>query len=171
MAWNLYQYDGTAIPSMTSKLIEANTTEEGNIVDESTIVTSTSVAYTGPSTLYTLHITHDISFDYTAGADTVTYDNICILNRIYLRAFFFFLKIVSSLTTFILAMVLYPDVQRRGQEELDLVIGKDNLPTMKDRLNLPYIDAICREVLRYVFNQEDCVNCLDHGCYLIDGSL
>ncbi|KAH8103709.1 cytochrome P450 [Phellopilus nigrolimitatus] len=50
---------------------------------------------------------------------------------------------VSSLTTFILAMVLYPEAMRRGQEELDSVVGKDNLPTFEDRPNLPYINAIC----------------------------
>ncbi|THG94471.1 hypothetical protein EW145_g8131, partial [Phellinidium pouzarii] len=56
---------------------------------------------------------------------------------------------VSALNTFILAMVLFPDAQRRGKEELDRVIGKDALPTMQDRPNLTYINAICNEVLRW----------------------
>lgn len=51
--------------------------------------------------------------------------------------------------TFFLAMLLSPESQRRGQEELDKVVGKDNLPTFEDRQNLPYIEAICKEVLRY----------------------
>ncbi|KAH8103696.1 cytochrome P450 [Phellopilus nigrolimitatus] len=56
---------------------------------------------------------------------------------------------VSLLTTFILAMVLYPEAMRRGQEELDRVVGKDSLPTFEDRPNLPYINAICSEVQRW----------------------
>ncbi|KAI5121914.1 hypothetical protein M0805_000243 [Coniferiporia weirii] len=56
---------------------------------------------------------------------------------------------VSALHTFMLAMVLYPEAMRRGQEELDRVIGKDSLPCMEDKLNLPYINAICSEVLRW----------------------
>ncbi|OAX30527.1 cytochrome P450, partial [Rhizopogon vinicolor AM-OR11-026] len=35
----------------------------------------------------------------------------------------------SALMVFILAMVLYPDVQRYAQAEIDLVIGRDQLPT------------------------------------------
>ena len=50
--------------------------------------------------------------------------------------------------TFFLAMVLNPEVMRKGQDELDRVIGKDNLPTFEDRSKLPYIDAICTECLR-----------------------
>ena len=51
--------------------------------------------------------------------------------------------------TFLLAMVLHPEVQKRAQEELDRVVGKNNLPSMDDRPNLPYVDAICKECLRW----------------------
>jgi cytochrome P450 len=50
---------------------------------------------------------------------------------------------------FTLAMVLYPDVQKRAQAEIDSVVGKDRLPTFDDRASLPYVDAILREVLRW----------------------
>ncbi|PYH85820.1 cytochrome P450 [Aspergillus uvarum CBS 121591] len=56
---------------------------------------------------------------------------------------------VSTTTTFFLAMALYPDVQRKAQEEIDRVIGSDRLPTDTDRPNLPYIDAIVKEALRW----------------------
>jgi hypothetical protein len=50
--------------------------------------------------------------------------------------------------SFILALVLYPEVQTRGQEELDRVIGRDRLPTFDDRPALPYIEGIVKESLR-----------------------
>lgn len=50
---------------------------------------------------------------------------------------------------FFLAMTLYPDVQHKAQEEIDRVVGSDRLPGFQDRENLPYIDAIVKEVLRW----------------------
>ena len=47
-----------------------------------------------------------------------------------------------------LAVVLDPEVQRRAQEELDRVLGKDVLPTFDDRERLPYVDAVVKEALR-----------------------
>jgi len=49
-------------------------------------------------------------------------------------------------------MLCHPHVQRKAHEELDRVLGtgKDaRLPTFADRKNLPYIEAIMREGLRY----------------------
>ena len=48
-----------------------------------------------------------------------------------------------------LALVLFPEVQRRAQAELDVVIGRDRLPTFDDRPRLPYIEAFCKELLRW----------------------
>ncbi|RAH70575.1 cytochrome P450 [Aspergillus aculeatinus CBS 121060] len=56
---------------------------------------------------------------------------------------------VSALSTFILAMTLYPDVQGKAQAEIDEVIGKNRLPTFNDRSDLPYINALVKEVLRW----------------------
>jgi cytochrome P450 len=56
---------------------------------------------------------------------------------------------VSSLSSLFLALVLYPDVQKRAQAELDTVIARERLPTFGDRPRLPYIDALCRELLRW----------------------
>ena len=46
-------------------------------------------------------------------------------------------------------MSLSPDVTRKAQEEIDRVIGNDRLPTSMDRPNLPYIEAVVKEVLRW----------------------
>ncbi|KAK0211153.1 cytochrome P450 [Desarmillaria ectypa] len=56
---------------------------------------------------------------------------------------------VSSLSSFMLAMVLYPDVQSKARHEIDTVIGQGRLPDFSDRGSLPYIDAVVREVLRW----------------------
>ena len=56
---------------------------------------------------------------------------------------------VSSMQSLFLALVLYPHVQRRAQAELDIVIGRDRLPTFDDRARLPYIEAICKELMRW----------------------
>ncbi|KAF8128421.1 cytochrome P450 [Boletus edulis] len=56
---------------------------------------------------------------------------------------------VSSLSSFFLAMVLYPAAQAKAQAELDSVIGSGRLPDYNDRHSLPYINAIVKEVLRW----------------------
>lgn len=56
---------------------------------------------------------------------------------------------ISMLDTFVLAMVKYPKVQVKAQKELDLVIGKGNLPTLSDEESLPYTKAIMKECLRW----------------------
>lgn len=46
-------------------------------------------------------------------------------------------------------MTLFPEVQRKAQEEIDRVIGPTRLPGSDDRTHLPYVDAIVKEVLRW----------------------
>ncbi|KAG1734443.1 cytochrome P450 [Suillus paluster] len=55
----------------------------------------------------------------------------------------------STLMAFALAMVSYPDVQRRAQAEIDSVIGSDRLPTFEDRTSLPYVESVLRETFRW----------------------
>lgn len=56
---------------------------------------------------------------------------------------------ISASRTFILAMVLNPDVQKRAQSEINRVVTNDRLPDFGDRSNLPYITALMKEVLRW----------------------
>lgn len=46
-------------------------------------------------------------------------------------------------------MTLFPDIQKRAQAEVDSVLGTGRLPTLRDRDNLPYIDAVVKELLRW----------------------
>ncbi|KAM5353693.1 hypothetical protein ACJ41O_000343 [Fusarium nematophilum] len=56
----------------------------------------------------------------------------------------------STLYGFIQAIILWPEVQRRAQEEIDRVVGPDRLPNMDDYDNLPYIRCCIKESLRWM---------------------
>nr|BED42963.1 cytochrome P450 monooxygenase [Trametes versicolor] len=56
---------------------------------------------------------------------------------------------VSAIGSFFLAMLLYPEVQRKAQAEVDRVVGRDRLPDFSDEGSLPYVSAIVKEVLRW----------------------
>jgi cytochrome P450 len=51
--------------------------------------------------------------------------------------------------SFFVAMILWPDIQKKAQDELDSVIGRDRLPTFEDRSMLPFVDAVYKETLRW----------------------
>lgn len=57
---------------------------------------------------------------------------------------------VSAVTSYFLAMVTYPHVQQLVQEELDRVVGRERLPEFADKANLPYLEAVMRECLRWL---------------------
>ncbi len=56
---------------------------------------------------------------------------------------------VASVRAFFLAMAMYPDIQRKAQEELDRVVGRTRLPDFEDRNNLPYVNAVVKELTRW----------------------
>ncbi|KAG6860651.1 hypothetical protein C0995_009016 [Termitomyces sp. Mi166 len=54
----------------------------------------------------------------------------------------------STLSFFLLAMVLHPECQAKAQKEIEAVIGPDRLPDFADRENLPYVECILQETVR-----------------------
>ncbi|CAE6478798.1 hypothetical protein ACGC1H_003061 [Rhizoctonia solani] len=56
---------------------------------------------------------------------------------------------VNTVLMFFSAMVLYPEVQKKAQEELDSVIGNTRLPTIEDRDRLKYVEMIMQETFRW----------------------
>ncbi|GJE96467.1 cytochrome P450 [Phanerochaete sordida] len=62
-----------------------------------------------------------------AGSDTTVYTMIC----------------------FVQVMLLFPNVQRKAQAELDEVVGKGRLPDTTDPTALPYTSALIKELLRW----------------------
>ncbi|KZT36772.1 cytochrome P450 [Sistotremastrum suecicum HHB10207 ss-3] len=99
---------GTAIPSITSTLIESHLLPDGSVKHEREIYGSAAVVY-------------------MAGADTT----------------------VSSIDSFILAMMLFPEVQKRAQKYIDELLQGERLPDLEDRDSLPYLSAIVKEALRW----------------------
>ena len=49
----------------------------------------------------------------------------------------------------VLAMIARPEIQKRAQDQLDLVVGRFRPPTFADAPNLPYIQALVKETLRW----------------------
>ena len=55
----------------------------------------------------------------------------------------------GTMAWFMLAMVLYPDAQKKAQEEIDAVVGRGRLPSFDDLDKLVYIRAMVKETLRW----------------------
>ncbi|RKP15078.1 cytochrome P450 [Piptocephalis cylindrospora] len=55
----------------------------------------------------------------------------------------------SSLTWLTLALAAHVDVQKKAQEEMDRVVGRDRMPTQNDLPNLPYLRCILQEATRF----------------------
>jgi cytochrome P450 len=56
----------------------------------------------------------------------------------------------NTLYGFVQAMILFPEVQRKAQEEIDRVVGSHRLPTMDDEMKLQYIRGCVKESLRWM---------------------
>ncbi|KAJ6482546.1 cytochrome P450 [Mycena sanguinolenta] len=55
----------------------------------------------------------------------------------------------SYLQSLILALVAYPEVQKKAHEEIDRVVGQDRMGTLEDLQHLPYIQAVVLETHRF----------------------
>ncbi|KAF8490208.1 cytochrome P450 [Gautieria morchelliformis] len=119
---------GSAIPSFTSSLLEDLNNNTTARADEEAIIRGVGSSL------------------YAGGSDTVA---LLPASRIRQHTDQGILQTVNTLHTFILAMVLSPEVQKKAQAELDAVVGPNRLPEFEDRNNLPYINAICKEIFRW----------------------
>jgi cytochrome P450 len=51
--------------------------------------------------------------------------------------------------TFVVACLLHPEVQKKARDQIDAAVGRERFPTFEDRPRLPYVDAMCKEILRW----------------------
>ncbi|KAJ2962421.1 hypothetical protein NQ176_g10935 [Zarea fungicola] len=56
---------------------------------------------------------------------------------------------VAVLSAFVLAMTMFPEVQKTAQKEIDTIIGSNRLPELQDQERLPYVSAVVKEALRW----------------------
>ena len=47
-------------------------------------------------------------------------------------------------------MLLYPDIQKAAQDQIDRIVGNGRLPEFTDRASLPFVTAIMHELFRCV---------------------
>lgn len=55
----------------------------------------------------------------------------------------------STLSSWLQAMILYPEVQKKAQAEIDEVIGEERLPTWPDYNSMPYVATLVKEAMRW----------------------
>ncbi|PCH43945.1 cytochrome P450 [Wolfiporia cocos MD-104 SS10] len=55
----------------------------------------------------------------------------------------------ATIISFIVAMLLFPDVMEKAQAEVDRVVGFSRFPTSEDRESLPHLEATLKEVYRW----------------------
>ncbi|KAF8576043.1 cytochrome P450 [Ramaria rubella] len=56
---------------------------------------------------------------------------------------------LHTVSMFIFAMALFPEKQKKAQDEIDQIVGSERFPNIDDRSSLPYVDALINEVLRW----------------------
>lgn len=56
----------------------------------------------------------------------------------------------NTLYAFVQAMLLFPEVQKKAQDEIDRVVGNSRLPTMDDEPHLQYLRGCVEESLRWM---------------------
>nr|CAH7748876.1 unnamed protein product [Callosobruchus chinensis] len=54
----------------------------------------------------------------------------------------------NTLSFCFLYLLLYPEVQKKAQDEIDAVVGKTRVPSLDDRPKLPYVECVVLESLR-----------------------
>lgn len=58
------------------------------------------------------------------------------------------LKTTAAIIQFLHALFLYPEIAQRVFEEVQAVTHGERLPTVADRPNFPYAEAVLKEAIR-----------------------
>lgn len=134
---------GVAKPSYVSRLLEETSNSPTRVESESIIRAGAAVMYEGKS-----NGTHPERFlstlSFTSWYRYRRYCSLTIGSRLTGQ-----FQTATTITSFFLAMTLFPDVYRKAQAEMDTVVGRSRLPTHADRPSLPYLESVLKETFRY----------------------
>ncbi|KAJ7091817.1 cytochrome P450 [Mycena epipterygia] len=83
---------------------------------------------------------------YFAGKDSDNGDHRELLNLFVIAAAH---STATGLQVFVLACMCHQEWIKSAQAQIDAVVGPTRLPNFSDREQMPYIEAVCREVLRW----------------------
>jgi hypothetical protein len=131
--------NGTASHSLVTDFLS----QAHNNTDEDTMKAVAFMGYMGKSFSKRTESIYSREYGILAGLDTVSHSSSSA------HSYCDVLQTASALQTFLLAMVLYPDIQACAHAEIDQVVRHDQMPCLDDRASLPYLDAILHEVLRW----------------------
>ncbi|PNF29825.1 hypothetical protein B7P43_G09527 [Cryptotermes secundus] len=89
---------------------------------------------------------HEMEARKNLGSSNFTYDQLMQICMDFFIAGA--IPIGATLDFLVLMMLLHPDVQQKAQKEIDTVVGKDRLPQLSDKPQLPYLEAVLMELQR-----------------------
>ena len=92
-------------------------------------------------------VSNNLALNFSGSADTVSTQS---PSAEYILTNPYFPQTSSAISSFLVAMALFPDVQLKAQDELARVIGPTRLPEVGDLEKLPYVRALIMEVLRWM---------------------
>jgi hypothetical protein len=71
---------------------------------------------------------------------------LCLFKYWFLAVHAYSFQLSAALQVFVLAMLLFPEVQAKAQKEIDSTIGFDRLPNANDKAELSFIRNLIQEV-------------------------
>ncbi|XP_061391949.1 uncharacterized protein LOC133327408 [Musca vetustissima] len=81
-------------------------------------------------------------------ADTTTFNHKQFVMALIDFTFPAITNLGTTLAFLIQYFLLYPEVQKKMQKEIDTVVGPGRFPTLDDRKDMPYTEACIREIMR-----------------------
>ncbi|XP_058012658.1 cytochrome P450 1A5-like [Ahaetulla prasina] len=93
-----------------------------------------------------ISVCQDKKTNLNADSDLKDQNIVGIVNELFGAGFD---TVTTALSWCLLYLVTYPEIQRRIQEELDQIIGRERTPKQSDRAMLPYSEAFMYEMFRH----------------------
>ncbi|KAG5347379.1 hypothetical protein C0989_012048, partial [Termitomyces sp. Mn162] len=132
----------TAVQSWVCELLQRNATKGEEVVPEAVIKALGASTFAGTFLRYLHCWMYGSDYLSCNGDGRFLYMSISL-------PFSRFVQMLAYMMTFVMAMIHFPEAQKRAQAEIDEVIGNKRLPTFDDRMSLPYCEGLFRELFRW----------------------